>query len=203
MEQILRWSQRVLFACAIVLLGYCAYLTVESWMFQRQSKIDLMNGTEPKANTPAPIKAGDLLGRIDVERLGVSVAVVEGADFAELQHAAGHIAGTAFPGRKGNTAIAAHRDTFFWPLRNVRANDVIRVTTRNGIYRYRVVSTKIVKPDDVSILNSNGKEILTLVTCYPFYFVGSAPNRFIVRAERLHSAIAPTLQPVSTRAHLY
>jgi sortase A len=93
--------------------------------------------------------------------------------------------GTALPGQRGNVGIAAHRDTFFRPLRNIQRDDVIVLTTLRGEYRYRVVSTKVVSPYDVEVLNSDGTEILTLVTCYPFYFVGSAPERFIVRAERI------------------
>jgi len=81
--------------------------------------------------------------------------------------------------------ISAHRDTFFRPLRNIRQNDIITVTTLAGKYQYRVVSTQVVSPYNLTVLASNSQQILTLVTCYPFYFVGSAPNRFIVRAERV------------------
>jgi sortase A len=81
--------------------------------------------------------------------------------------------------------ISAHRDTFFRPLRNIRRNDLITLTTALGEYRYRVVSTRVVSPQDVAVLDPAGNQILTLVTCYPFYFIGAAPNRFIVRAERV------------------
>ena len=81
--------------------------------------------------------------------------------------------------------VAAHRDTFFRPLEQVRVDDVIVFTTPAAQYRYRVVSSRIVDPADVSVLDGGEREILTLVTCYPFYFVGPAPNRFVVRAERL------------------
>ena len=117
--------------------------------------------------------------------LGVSVVVLEGDSAAVLRHAAGHITGTALPGKTGNVGISAHRDTFFRPLRNVRQNEIITLTTLAGEYRYRVVSTKIVKPDNVGVLAQGVGEVLTLVTCYPFYFVGPAPSRFIVRAERV------------------
>jgi len=89
------------------------------------------------------------------------------------------------PGLPGNVGIAAHRDTFFRPLRNVRKDDVITFTTAGAEYRYRVVSMKVVDPNDVSVLNVTDEEVLTLVTCYPFSFIGSAPDRFIVRAERI------------------
>ncbi len=116
--------------------------------------------------------------------------LMEGDDAKTLRRAVGHIRGTALPGQPGNVALSGHRDTFFRPLRNIRENDVIVVTTLHGEYRYRVESTRIVAPDDIAVLNAGEGEILTLVTCYPFYFVGAAPDRFIVRAERLHSSSA-------------
>ena len=131
--------------------------------------------------------AEGLVGRIVISRLGLSVIVVEGVDKRTLRRAAGHIPGTALPGQPGNIAISAHRDTFFRPLRNIRPEDIIIFTTPLGEYRYRVVSTKVVAPADVTVLSSTGGEILTLITCHPFYFVGSAPNRFVVRAERIQN----------------
>ncbi len=85
----------------------------------------------------------------------------------------------------GNTAITGHRDTFFRPLRNIQPDDLIRVTTLRGEYLYRVVSLSIVGPDDLRVLDSDGGEALTLITCYPFYFVGGAPKRFIVHADKI------------------
>ena len=125
------------------------------------------------------------IGRIEIPRLGVSVIVMEGANSNVMRHAAGHIAGTALPGQVGNVGISAHRDTFFRPLRNILTNDMILLTTTLGTFRYRVISTSVVAPADVAVLNSTSQQSLTLVTCYPFYFIGPAPNRFIVRAERI------------------
>jgi sortase A len=110
---------------------------------------------------------------------------MEGTGKSILGRAAGHIAGTALPGQPGNIGISAHRDTFFRALRNIRRDDTIVLTTLGGDYRYRVLSTKVVSPYDVGVLNSSSDQILTLVTCYPFYFVGAAPSRFIVRATRI------------------
>ena len=107
---------------------------------------------------------------MQVERLGVSVVVIEGTSNKTLRRAVGHIAGTALPGQPGNVGIAGHRDTFFRPLRNIQPDDIITLTTLRGEYRYRVVSTKVVSPDDVAVLDSDGNQILTLVTCYPFYY---------------------------------
>lgn len=197
---ILRWSQVVLFACAAAMLGYCAFVLVDTYQFQRRESRDLqrlLNEQRARSGAPLQVKLlrppeippasamNGLIGRIEIERLGLSVMVIEGDDGKTLRRAAGHVPGTAFPGQSGNVGITAHRDTFFRPLRNIQMDDVITLTTLQGAYRYRVVSTKIVSPDDVSVLDSAGGEILTLVTCYPFYFVGDAPNRFIVRAERV------------------
>lgn len=189
---VLRWAQYLLFAGAIIMLGYCAFVLVDASMFQRRERqsLDRMPGAQQLPTRAArreavPVVAsGGLIGRIEITRLGVSVAVVQGTGNATLRRAAGHIEGTALPGQIGNVGIAAHRDTFFRPLRNIHRDDIIALKTPGGEYRYRVVSTKIVNPSDVAVLNSDGTEVLTLVTCYPFYFVGAAPKRFIVRAQR-------------------
>jgi sortase A len=117
--------------------------------------------------------------------------VREGAGEGTLRTAVGHIPGTALPGAAGNVALAGHRDTFFRALRNIRKNDSIDVQTGHGTYRYLVESTEIVGPRDVAVLKASGGETLTLVTCYPFYYVGSAPKRFIVRAAQVAALNTP------------
>src|SRR6202041_1284198 len=124
-----------------------------------------------------------LIGRVEIPRLGLSAMLIEGDDARTLRRAVGHIPGTSLPGQSGNIALSGHRDTFFRPLRNIRENDIIVVTTLGGEFRYRVTSMRVVSPHDVAVLKASAGEILTLVTCYPFYFAGTAPNRFIVRAE--------------------
>ena len=183
------------------MLGYCAFVLVDAWIFQnrldRQFEQSLddnrqanavgrqtANSTSPIKNLPPPF-FGAAIGRIEVPRLGISVFVIEGTSRTTLRRAVGHIAGTALPGKPGNVGISGHCDTFFRPLQNIRQHDIVTLTTLLGEYRYRVVSTKIVDPSDVGVLDQSGDQILTLVTCYPFHFVGSAPNRFIVRAERI------------------
>lgn len=189
LTQILRWVQRALVTGAALTLAYCGFVLVDGWIFQNRESHRLDQALQATHNASAALleatAAGGLIGRITVPRLGLSVMVTEGVDRFTLGRAAGHIPGTALPGQPGNVGISAHRDTFFRPLRNIRQNDVITLTTVLGEYRYRVVSTKVVSPHDVEVLDSNGDEILTLITCYPFYFVGSAPNRFVVRAARV------------------
>jgi sortase A len=187
---ILLWTQRVLFAGALALLGYVGFVQLDGWMYQRREvkRLEqvLANVTVPHAGVPRPpLMANGAIGKLEVPRLGVSVMVAEGVDPAALGRAAGHIPGTALPGQPGNSATSAHRDTFFRPLRNVRRDDEISVTTPGGAYSYRVVSTRIVDPSNVSVLDASATEVLTLVTCYPFYYSGAAPQRFIVRAERM------------------
>jgi sortase A len=126
-----------------------------------------------------------LIGRLQIPRLGVAAMVREGADERTLRQAVGHIPGTALPGKTGNVALAGHRDTFFRELRNIRRDDAIDLQTDHGTYRYVVDSTKIVGPREVGVLKASGGETLTLVTCYPFYYIGSAPKRFIVHAAQL------------------
>lgn len=131
------------------------------------------------------LSEGDLIGRIKVPRLGVSALVLEGVGGRTLRRGVGHIPDTAYPGGSGNVGIAGHRDSFFRGLKDIQEDDLIEVTTPEGIHRYRVEWTKIVRPKDVQVLDGSGEPELTLVTCYPFYYVGSAPKRFIVRAVRV------------------
>jgi sortase A len=152
------------------------------------------NGGAPLSSPPAP---QTVIGRLEIPRLKLAVMVREGADEGTLSRAVGHIPGTALPGRIGNVGLAGHRDTFFRKLRNIHANDTIELQTTNGTYRYLVQSTRIVTPRDVSVLNASGGETLTLVTCYPFYYVGSAPKRFIVHATQVGASPRHSPQPNS------
>lgn len=136
--------------------------------------------TPARRRTPL---AGPLIGRIDIPRLGVSAIVSEGVDDRTLRRAVGHIPGTALPGHAGNVALAAHRDTFFGPLQWARTGDRIRVRTPDGDVSYVVSETRVVEPNDLSVLEPTPDQTLTLITCYPFSYVGPAPQRFIVRAR--------------------
>lgn len=200
LRRILRWTQRILFASAVSMLAYCGFVLMDGWLFQNRERRQLerllserqeATGGTRRTSFPTLLKEAPpagingLIGRIEIPRLGVSVIVIEGTSRTTLRRAVGHIPGTALPGQQGNVGISGHRDTFFRPLRNIQQNDIITLTTLLGEYRYRVVSTKVVSPYDVAVLDTSGTETLTLVTCYPFYFVGSAPDRFIVRAQRV------------------
>jgi sortase A len=191
----LRWTQRVLFACAVSLLGYCGFVLMDASIFQRgeRRQLERLMTDQQHARREARQIASDtssaaadgLIGRIEIPRIGLSAIIIEGTNTITLRRAVGHIPGTTLPGHPGNVGISGHRDTFFRPLRNIQRNDIITLATSLGKYRYRVVSTQVVGPHDVSVLDPSADEILTLVTCYPFYFVGPAPDRFIVKAERV------------------
>lgn len=126
------------------------------------------------------------IGRIEIPRLGVAAMVRKGADEATLSRAVGLIPGAAEPGQNGNVVLAGHRDTFFRPLRKIKVNDRIRLVVPPNTFEYRVESTRVVTPEETSVLQSKGVDELTLVTCYPFRFIGSAPDRFIVSATRVN-----------------
>lgn len=141
--------------------------------------------------TPAPSSgsitaAESLLGVIEIPRIGLSAAVARGEDANTLDRAVGWLTDTALPGSGGNAAFAAHRDTLFRPLENVRIGDTIRVTVPPHTYTYRVDSLDIVEPTDVSVLADREVDELTLITCHPFRYIGPAPNRFIVKATRIN-----------------
>jgi len=131
------------------------------------------------------VKEGDLLGRIDIPRLKIGVAILEGTSSQTLRLGVGHIEGTALPGEPGNMGIAGHRDTYFRPLKDIRQNDDIQIQTPTGLAKYKVDWIQITAPGDGGIVAVTSNSSLTLVTCYPFYYVGSAPERYVVHAHRL------------------
>lgn len=183
-----RWIERVLFSVGLAALGYCfamfLYAAVSQRRAQQSLELDLatVSLTDPRDRTH---QLGPVLGRMEIPRLGFSAMVFEGSSEEVLRRGVGHLANSALPGGPGNVTLTGHRDTFFRPLREIDAQDEIILTTTQGRFHYRVESTKVVEPSDVSVLKSNGEPRLTLITCYPFYFVGAAPQRFIVRAYLL------------------
>ncbi|MGE5277548.1 MAG: class D sortase [Acidobacteriota bacterium] len=132
-----------------------------------------------KRNPPAPLAV------LRIRRIGLEAPVLEGTDDWTLNRAVGHIGGTAAPGASGNCGIAGHRDGFFRGLKDVVPGDTLELTTLQGNQEYRIEKVRIVEPEDVFVLDPTPQPTLSLVTCYPFYFVGSAPKRYVVRAVRV------------------
>jgi sortase A len=184
-----------LLVAGVLALGYCGFVLLDAKLYEanqdRLFQQELGNVRPPVvrsvrfADPAASPAAGEVLGRIEIPRIGLAVMVMEGTSERTLRRAVGHIRGTTLPGQRGNVAIAGHRDTFFRPLRKVHPDDEITLTTLDGSYRYLVDSIEVVPPEDTQVLDNSGDATLTLVTCYPFYFVGPAPKRFIVRAHRI------------------
>jgi sortase A len=188
------------FGCALIAGGALAlgWFGDLEWNMRREQRaaqrmLDTENQTstqraESKAAPHAALiprpQNGELIGKIEIPRLHVSVMVLEGTAPGILRIAAGHINGTALPGSTGNIGIVAHRDTFFRPLREIGPQDLIVVTTSNGTFQYVVDGLEIVDPHHVEVLDQRTVPELTLVTCYPFTFVGPAPKRLIVHAHQ-------------------
>jgi sortase A len=186
---------RVLVLAGALVFVYWGYLMLHEICFQiaasralRQRISGTGTDTERRAAQPYPavtsLRPGELIGRLEIPRIHISVIVLEGSDSSVLDVAAGHIPGTALPGTNGNVGIAAHRDTFFRSLREIRPNDRLSFRTPIGIVEYGVDSTEVVDPDDIEVLRKTADAELTLVTCYPFNYIGPAPRRFIVHARQ-------------------
>ena len=184
---ILRWTARALFAIGIVLLARVGGVMIQAKYNQASATQYLKDQRDLPQRPASPLESelveGQTLGWMDIPRLGLSVAIFQGTQSKTLRFGAGHIEGTAIPGEAGNSGIAAHRDTFFRPLQNIRTQDEIQIETARGFSSYQVDSIRIVFPDEVAVLEPTTESGLTLVTCYPFYFVGAAPKRFIVHAH--------------------
>lgn len=139
----------------------------------------------PSGVSPAERERGQPIGVLEIPRLGLSSVVIEGDETAALLLGVGHLADTPLPWKPGNSVLAAHRDTFFKPLAGIQRYDRIRFSTEEGELEYVVDSTRIVSPTDVDVLKPTPTSRLTLITCYPFDYIGPAPMRFVVTAERV------------------
>ena len=180
---IIEW---VLLLVALATLGYVGGSVGGAALYQDYESRQLdevLRGARGPSQAPAQPVARRVLGRLEIPTLGVSTIVREGEDARTLQLAVGHIAGTALPGSSGNMGLAGHRDTFFRRLREIDVGDVIRLVAVEGTFTYVVESTQIVDPGDLWVLDPTPEPALTLVTCYPFTYIGTAPERFIVRAR--------------------
>ena len=172
----------VLLAAGCAALAYVVYVVVDANVYQLVEVRRLAQPAPAESRARPPID-GEPIGAIQIPRLDLLAIVVQGDSAASLRHAVGHLAGTALPGESGNVVLAGHRDTFFRPLKQVLVGDVITLRTRGRDYDYLVESTAVVPPSAVEVLQPTGGHTLTLITCFPFNYIGSAPQRFIVRAR--------------------
>jgi sortase A len=146
----------------------------------------------------APLR-GEALAHLSIPRLGIGSVVVEGTDADSLRLGPGHLEGSALPGEADNCIIAGHRDGPFRRLATARPGDIVEITGRTRVDHYRIDSVETVPKDDLRPLAPSSSAILTLVTCYPFHYVGKAPMRFIVRASLQDETEASAGQPAGGR----
>jgi LPXTG-site transpeptidase (sortase) family protein len=191
---ILKSAEVLLWIIAVASIGYCSVAYAGAAVHQYREKALLKAGrVAPDATIPASVDTATIaasrglgygvLGVIEIPRLAISSVVEEGVDSSTLWEAVGHIPGTAMPGEAGNSALAAHRDTYFRGLGDVEIRDVIVFRSPTANFRYRVESMRIVEADATDALPHSATPTLSLVTCYPFLYVGPAPKRFIVTAR--------------------
>ena len=195
----LRWLERVLLTLGFLLVGLWFKNDTEARAFRstETTKLEVARlsgeftdapsrGFSKEPWCPRALESG-VFGRIEIPRLGISALIAEGTGPAQLNRAVGHIATTVFPGRPGNCALAGHRDSFLRGLGEVRENDVIRIDTLQDTYLYKVEWGAVVEPHRIDVLDATAAPSLTLITCYPFAFVGPAPQRFVVRARQVEA----------------
>jgi sortase A len=138
-----------------------------------------------EAEAPVPPRSGDLIGKIDIDRVGLSAIIAEGTDGRTLRRAVGHVPSTPLPGEEGNVVLAGHRDSFFRGLRAVEEGDRITLTTPDDRLEYEITSIEVVGAQDTDVLWPTKEKSLTLITCYPFHYIGPAPDRYVVRARQV------------------
>ncbi len=178
----LKQAQNVLFVVGLMALSYVGYVLADAQIYQAYESWRLEHMSKGNLH---PLPAGLVIGKVEIPRIGLSAVVVHGDSQRILSRAVGHIPGTALPGQSGNMVIAGHRDSFFRSLGKVHRGDRIVLETPAASYDYEVESTSVVAPTDLSVIQDSPQRQLTLITCYPFSWVGSAPNRFIVHARQI------------------
>lgn len=192
----LLWAERLLVVAGAATLIWCAALVSDAIIAQQRARSSLeaalqtarparppaFEATTGDAPRVAPAEKGSPIATLSIPRVQLSAVVLHGSDVRTLRRGPGHLENTPFPGESGNVVIAGHRDSFFWPLRNIKTGDDIFLGTPAGQFHYRVVSQRVVNSHDISVIAATDQATLTLLTCYPFWVLGNAPDRFVVRA---------------------
>ena len=185
----------VVFGCALLVYVGWQYLAMhreqaaleQAWARQQQA---------PPAVKERPAQTGPMLTRITIPRINLDAVVTEGTSGRALRAGPGHLRDSAVPGEPGNSVIVAHRDTFFRHVYELQKGDDINIRRGGQTYRYIVTAKRIVEPTDLSVLKQTSTPQLTLITCYPIYYIGPAPQRLIVFAS-LEGTPAPALEPAA------
>jgi sortase A len=200
--------ERLLLIAGIAALAWCAVRLTDTLIAQRIARSSLEVATVVEnpvraaaAATPVdpgsagPPARGSAVGTLTIPRVDLSAVVLHGSDDQTLRRGPGHLENTPLPGESGNVVIAGHRDTFFRPLRNIQLGDDIFIETPAGRFRYQVASVRVVSPRDLRVLRATDDSVLTLITCYPFWVLGNAPERFVVRATAVSGPAAAITTP--------
>jgi sortase A len=191
------WIERVLWVAAAAIGSWTLFVVAQNVYYAR---LPVPDGHPVEARRQLPgesrddavgtsgsgsrrVEPGAWVARLEAPAVALKATVLEGSDDRTLRRAAGHIEYTPLPGEPGNIGIAGHRDTTFYPVRKLKPGDRLTLTTASDVFEYEVRDTWIVDPEDIQVLDPTTRSALTLVTCYPFNFVGNAPKRFIVRGE--------------------
>lgn len=190
-----RSFERALFLVAFLALGYVAWMRLDRLAYQRTESARLAATAESYAASagtrstpsprPTPPASGGVIGRLTIPAVEIDAIVAEGVDDPTLSRAVGHLPGSPLPGEPGNVALAGHRDTFFRGLAKLKLADSIQLVTTTGTHDYVVEDLRIVEPTETAVLAAGPSPTLTLITCYPFHYIGAAPQRFIVRAREV------------------
>ena len=202
------WSllANLLVATGLGALLYSTWFLLDGIVYQHEQKAQFVRSVtvDPRARIEAarleeappaaeevvtpPEYDSSVLGELKIPNLDLDVMVGEGLDKQTLRRAAGHLESSAKPGELGNLVLLGHRDTFFRPLRGLKRGDVAEIRTAAGLFRYRIDVIKIVAPKDVDVEPTTDRAEITLVTCYPFYFVGPSPRRFVAQGRLIENS---------------
>jgi sortase A len=182
----------VLIATGAALLGYVAIQYGSMYATQRKLAREWHEQQHATMPSQAEYDPSDSLLRITSPKIHLDAIVLEGSGYSALQLGPGHMEHTALPGEHGNVVISGHRDTFFRNVHKLVAGDMLTVQRHRNRYTYEVVEKKVVDSDDLSVIQPTTDDRLTLITCYPTYYVGPAPQRLIVIARLVSSSSAPS-----------
>ena len=186
-RRFLRGAYYLFLVFGILSLGYAGFVYADAHTYQALEMKKFKEAgrlTEPRA-----LAEGDVIGEIEVPRVGLDAIVVQGDSRASLRRGVGHLGKSALPGEGGNVALAGHRDTFFRPLRDIRLGDEIEFKTHENNFKYVVEAIEVVAPTDTQVLEITTGHDLTLITCFPFHYVGPAPRRFVVRGREVNRTL--------------
>lgn len=207
-SEFLAGLQAFLWVVSIGMFGLVAWANLDQRWYQARAVQMLAAQPGDRGNTVDPaveptarvLATGEPIALLSIPRLGLAAAVAEGVSEEVLRRAIGHLPASALPGEIGNIALAAHRDSFFKPLEHLRVGDqIVLAGTQRHVYAVEWI--EVVNPDRVDVAFPTPYPALTLITCYPFRYVGDAPHRYIVRARQIRDAVSTVPTAIRLQAN--